>query len=389
MTERKRAEAALQERDRRKDEFLATLAHELRNPLAPLVNGLAILRRGADPATAERARGVMERQLAHMVRLIDDLLDVARITQGKLLLRREAVGLASVIQSAIEASRPLIERAQHHLSVTLPASPLILHGDPTRLAQAFSNLLTNAAKYTDPGGQIWLGAEQQGGEVVVRVRDSGIGIPAAHLPGIFDMFSQVTAALERSQGGLGIGLSLVRGLIELHGGSVAARSEGPGMGSEFSVRLPLLLGPAQAAEAPGSGEVPSPPRRRVLVVDDNVDAAESLAAMLQLSGHSVEIAHDGRQAAQAAEASHPDVVLLDIGLPEMNGYEVARYIRERPWGRDLVLVALTGWGQEEDRRRSAEAGFDHHLTKPVAPAAIEQLLAGLAERSRQTGAGRA
>jgi PAS domain S-box-containing protein len=371
----------LAEADKRKDEFLATLAHELRNPLAPLRNGLELLRLGeADPALAARAREMMERQLSHMVRLIDDLLDVSRITRNKLLLRRERVEIASVVQSAIEASRPLLEAHGHELTVAVPSEPIHLDADPTRLAQVLANLLTNAAKYTDRGGRISLVVERRADEITVSVRDTGIGIAAEHLPGLFRMFSQVSPAIERSQGGLGIGLALVRGLVELHGGSVSATSEGPGRGSEFVIRLPTMIAREQAARAPDAGRAPLPASRRVLVVDDNTDAAESMSMMLELFGHQVAVAHDGREAAQAAETFRPELVLLDIGLPLMNGYEVARHIRGQPWGKGMLLAALTGWGQEEDKRQAAEAGFDVHLTKPVAPATIEKLLASLADR---------
>ncbi len=359
--ERLRLIRQLREADRRKDEFLATLAHELRNPLAPLRNGLQLLRlAGDDRAAAEQAQGMMERQLRQMVRLIDDLLDVSRITRGKLQLRRERVELASVVQSAVEGSRPLIDASAHRLAVALPPEPVWLDADPTRLAQVFANLLTNAAKYTDRGGDIRLTAEvasggcQPPGEVVVSVRDSGIGIAPDHLPRLFEMFNQAAPALERSQGGLGIGLTLVKRLVELHGGTVQARSEGLGRGSEFVVRPPH--------------------RRRILVADDNRDAADSLALMLRLAGHEVHAVHDGQEAVEAAAWFRPDVAVLDIGMPRLNGYEACRRIREQPGGRGLVMVALTGWGQEEDKRRAIQAGFDHHLTKPVAPADLEELL---------------
>jgi PAS domain S-box-containing protein len=374
------SERALKEADRRKDEFLATLAHELRNPLAPLRNGLQLLRMaGDDRAMKEQAQGMMERQLTVMVRLIDDLLDVSRITRGKLQLRRERVDLASVVQSAVEGSRPLIESSAHQLTVALPPEPLPLDADPTRLAQVFANLLTNAAKYTDKGGRIGLTAERDGGEVVVSVRDTGIGIAAGHLPGLFELFSQVAPALERSQGGLGIGLSLVKGLVEMHGGSVEARSEGPGRGSEFVVRLPLLEGsPARESPHSASGEkATARPGRRILVADDNRDAANSLSLMLRLAGHQVHAVHDGQEAVDAAGWFRPDLALLDIGMPRLNGYEACRHIREQPWGGRVVLVAITGWGQEEDRRKAEEAGFDRHFMKPVDPASLEQLLAGL------------
>jgi PAS domain S-box-containing protein len=380
VTEKKRAEEALKEADRRKDEFLATLAHELRNPLAPIRNALQILRlAGTNGQAAEQARGMMERQLKQMVRLIDDLLDVSRITRGKLALRRERVELAAVVQSAIETARPLLETAGHELTVALPPEPVPLDADPTRLAQVFANLLTNAAKFTDRGGRIRLAAERQGGKVVVSVRDNGVGIPAESLPRLFEMFSQVAPALERSQGGLGIGLALVKGLAEMHGGSVTARSQGPGQGSEFIVRLPVAV--AAPAGRPPDGEsgpeTRSRSRYRILVVDDMRDAADSLAMLLRLMGHDVRTAHDGLEAVQAAEEYRPEVVLLDIGLPGQNGYEAARRIREQPWGRRMALVAVTGWGQEEDKRRATAAGFNLHLVKPVAPAALEKLLTGL------------
>jgi PAS domain S-box-containing protein len=377
ISDRKRYEQSLKDAGRRKDEFLATLAHELRNPLAPLRNGLQVMKVAAgNPEAVEKARGMMERQLAQMVRLIDDLLDVSRITRGKLELRRQRVDLAAVVQSAVEGSRPLIEAAAHRLTVSLPPEPVALDADPVRLAQVFANLLTNAAKYTDRGGHIRLTAERRGGEVIVSVRDTGIGIAAEHLPRLFEMFSQVRTALERSQGGLGIGLSLVKGLVEMHGGSVGARSDGPGQGSEFSVRLPLL---SPLSLVPG----PLPPgtrdqgrgTRRVLVADDNRDAADSLALMLRLAGHEVHTAHDGQEAVEAAAWFRPEVALLDIGMPRLNGYEACRRIREQPGGRQIVLVAVTGWGQEEDRRRASEAGFDRHLTKPVDPADLERVLA--------------
>ncbi len=376
ITERKRAEGALQEADRRKNDFLATLAHELRNPLAPLCNAVELLRRaGGQADLTEKVRAMMERQLTVMVRLIDDLLDVSRITRGKLQLRKEPVELASVVRSAVEAARPAIEAQGHELTVTLPPQPIPLVADPVRLGQVFSNLLTNAVKYTEKGGRIWLTAERAGGEVMVSVRDTGIGIAAEHLPHLFEMFSQVDSALEGSQGGLGIGLALVRGVVQLHGGSVQARSDGPGRGSEFLVRLPVAEAPIEKAAEPSDAEnAHRDPLCRILVVDDNRDAADSLARMLRLMGHDIQMAHDGREAIEAAGSFRPEVVLLDIGLPQMNGYEVARCIREQAWGKDMTLIALTGWTQEEDKRRSWEAGFDHHLTKPVNFAALEKLL---------------
>jgi PAS domain S-box-containing protein len=383
VTERVRQEQALKDADRRKDEFLATLAHELRNPLAPLRNGLQVMKLAAgDAGAVEQARSMMERQLGQMVRLIDDLLDVSRITRGKLQLRRERVDLAAVVRAAVETARPVIEASAHELTVALPPEPVYLEADPVRLAQVFANLLTNAAKYTERAGRIRLTALRDGPEVAVAVRDTGIGIAPEKLAGLFQMFSQVDTALERSQGGLGIGLSLVRGLVEMHGGSVEARSEGLGRGSEFVVRLPVADGPGPSGLPPAGGGAAgeSRPRRRILVADDNRDAADSLAMMLQLQGHGVHTSHDGQEAVVAAEEFRPDLILMDIGMPRLNGYEACRRIRGRPWGKDLVIVALTGWGQEEDRRRATEAGFDEHLTKPVAPATLEKLLAGLSDR---------
>jgi PAS domain S-box-containing protein len=385
ITEKKRAEEALKEADRRKNEFLATLAHELRNPLAPIRTGIELLRRAeGNPAVMEQARSMMERQVGQMVRLIDDLLDISRITRGRLQLRRERVELAEVARNAVETSRPLIEAASHELTMTLPPNAIHLDADPTRLAQVFSNLLNNAAKYTDKGGHIWLTAERQGHEIVVSVRDTGIGIPAEHLPDIFDTFSQTSPALERSHGGLGIGLSLVRGLVELHGGSVEVHSDGAGMGSEFTVRLPMVDVSVQTPKPPSDeGHQPHYPSKcRILVVDDNRDAADSLAMVLRVMGHDTNAAHDGLEAVQAAAVFQPDVILLDIGLPKMNGYEVARYIRQQPWGQHMVLIALTGWGQEEDKRRALDAGCDHHLTKPVAPTALEKLLVTISAQER-------
>ena len=370
--------AALQEADRRKDEFLATLAHELRNPLAPIRNGLHILRLAGDHREiAEQARATMERQVQQMVRLIDDLLDLSRISLGKVELRRERVDLAAVVQSAVEISRPVIEQSGHELTLSLPPEPVPLEADVTRLAQVLANLLNNAAKYTERGGHIRLAVERRGGEVAVSVEDDGVGIPAPMLPRVFEMFTQVDRSLEKSQGGLGIGLSIVKRLVEMHGGTVEARSGGHGLGSEFVVHLPLpLLSPLQP-QAPGSEreEAGAPARRRVLVADDNADAAESLAMMLEIMGNEVRTANDGVEAVETAAAFRPDLILLDIGMPRLNGYDACRRIREQPWGGGIVIIALTGWGQDEDRRLSQEAGFDRHLVKPVEPAVLEQLLA--------------
>jgi PAS domain S-box-containing protein len=381
-TERRMAEEALQEADRQKDEFLAQLAHELRNPLAPVRNAVELLRlKAPDEPEIRWSRDVIERQVSHLTRLIDDLLDVSRITRNKLELRKQRLDLAEVVQAAVETSRPAIEQSGHELTVTLPAEPVYLYGDLVRLAQVLMNLLTNAAKYTEPGGRIWLTAELASDgrpEVVVRVKDTGMGIPAEKLPRLFEMFFQVDRSLERAQGGLGIGLSLVRRLVELHGGRVEAHSDGPGRGSEFVAHLPALVEPPKIVPSPrpaAEGETKDS-GRRILVVDDNQDSADSLAMLLGMTGHEVETAYDGLEAVEAAERVRPDVVLLDLGMPRLNGYDACRRIREQPWGKDVVLIALTGWGQEEDRRRTAEAGFDGHLVKPVDHAALAELLAG-------------
>ena len=377
--EQKEMEETLRQADRRKDEFLATLAHELRNPLAPIRNALHIMRlKGDDPATVDQARKIMDRQLGQLVRLVDDLLDVGRITRGKLELRRERIELGAVIRNAVDATQPLIEAAGHQLEVILMPGPVYLDADPVRLAQVLSNLLNNAAKYMDRGGKIWLTTAADGAEaVVVTVRDQGIGIPAEALPSVFEMFTQLDGSLERSHGGLGIGLTLAKQLVELHGGSIQARSEGIGHGSEFSVRLPIVLtarGDAPIVEKPdshGHGQY------RVLVADDNHDAVESMGMMLRLMGNEVRTVRDGLQAIEEAAAFRPDIVVLDIGMPRMNGYEAARRIREQRWGSGMILVALTGWGQEEDKRRATEAGFDLHFTKPVSATDFERLMARL------------
>ena len=382
VTDRKRAEQELREAGRRKDEFLALLAHELRNPLAPLRNGLQVMRLAGDDANAvARARAMMERQLAHMVRLIDDLLDVSRIGRHKMELRRARVGLADVVDNAVETARPVIEAAGHNLCVSLPPEPVLLDADLTRLAQVLSNLLTNSAKYTKSGGHIWLTAERRGDEVVASVRDTGIGIPAEALPHVFDMFSQVDRSIERSTGGLGIGLALVKGLVEMHGGTVEAESDGPGKGSTFTVRLPALGasdGP-MSATSPGDDRLLSVSKRRILVVDDNQDSARTMSGLLTLLGHEVRTAFDGMEAVEAAQQFVPEVILMDVGMPRLNGYEAARRIREQPWGRDVIIIALTGWGQAGDRLQSREAGCDDHLVKPVNLPDLEKLLAELEE----------
>ncbi len=370
----------LRDTDNKKDEFLATLAHELRNPLAPIRNALEIMRVDGHQSSAveQAARLMIERQLEQMVRLIDDLLDVSRITRGRLELRTQRVVLADIVRSAVDTSRPLIEGARHELTVELQPEPIYLDADPIRLAQVLSNLLNNAARYTEAGGHIWLTARVQGDQVEIAVRDTGVGIPADALPRIFDMFAQVDDSLERSQSGLGIGLTLVKRLVEMHGGSVEARSEGSGRGAEFTVRLPRAQAPAVPAPAP---EVMPPPphavaRRRVLVADDNRDAAESMGMLLRLMGNEVRTVHDGIKAVEEAAAFRPDVILLDIGMPRLNGYDAARLIREQRWSNGTMIVALTGWGQDEDKRRATEAGFDRHFTKPLDPAELQRLITG-------------
>jgi signal transduction histidine kinase len=384
VAERARVEEALKEADRHKDEFLAMLAHELRNPLAPIRNAVHLIKmRSLEDPQLCMARDVIERQLKQLTRLVDDLLDVSRITRGKINLARERLELADLLSRAVETVMPAIESRGHALSVELPERPLRLYGDPVRLIQALGNVLGNAAKYTDAGGRIFLGARRRNRDAEITVRDDGMGIAPEVLPRIFDLFTQMDQRMERSPSGLGIGLALVRRLVEMHGGSVSAASAGPGLGSEFTIRLPVsmertddMVEPAvvpAAAHAPESGS-----RRRILVADDNLDALESLATLLSLDGHEVYRARDGAEALEVAEQQRPEVALLDIGMPRADGYEVARRIRCEPWGRGITLVALTGWGQESDRRRSEEAGFDIHLTKPVDPKVVSDLLAGSA-----------
>jgi PAS domain S-box-containing protein len=375
-------EEALRDADRRKDEFLAILAHELRNPLAPIRNSLHILRMNnqQDP-TADLVGEMIERQVNHMVRLVDDLMEVSRITRGKIELRREPVELAAVVRSAVETSRPLIDAGRHQLAVTIPSDPLIIEGDAVRLTQVIANLLNNAAKYTDDGGQIWLTVRRDGGDVTISVRDTGTGIAANMLPHVFDLFTQAGRATGRSQGGLGIGLTLVKSLVEMHGGTVEAKSKGIGHGSEFVVRLPSATGPQPIEQSRRMG-MPAPPLapRRVLVVDDNRDAAASLGMLLKLLGAEVRVAFNGQDALEALESFRPSVVLLDIGMPGMDGHEVARRVRQQPEFHDVTLIALTGWGQEDDRRRSESAGFDHHLIKPADVNALQTLLISLESR---------
>ncbi|MGH9897155.1 MAG: hybrid sensor histidine kinase/response regulator, partial [bacterium] len=311
----------------------------------------------------------MERQIGQIVRLVDDLLDVSRITRGKIELRKGRIELAPVLTQAVEAARLLVQSMEHELTVTVPPQPVYLDADPVRLIQVIGNLLNNACKFMDKGGRITLTVEQQGQQAVIRVRDGGIGIAAHQLPRIFEMFTQIDTSLERSVSGLGIGLMLVKSLVEAHGGKVEARSDGLGHGSEFVVRLPILVETPKPPSRPTVSEPTAAMGRRILIVDDNQDGAESLAMLLQLGGHETHMAHDGLEAVEAAERFRPDAMLLDIGLPKLNGYEVCRRIRAQPWGKNMVLVAVTGWGQEEDRHKSREAGFNIHIVKPVDPAA--------------------
>ncbi len=377
ISSRKRAEDLLKEADQRKDQFLATLAHELRNPLAPVRNSLEIMKRaGGDAGLLQRARETMDRQVAQMERLIDDLLDISRITHNALQLRVQRVALDSVVQHAVEACRPLADLSRHELAITLPPEPIHLSGDPVRLAQILGNLLNNACKYTSSGGRISLTAERDGGEVVVSVRDNGIGISPEMLPRIFDMFTQVDRSLERTHGGLGIGLTLVKQLVELHHGRVEAFSE-QGRGTEIRVRLPIMAAePPSPRPAPSLDALPKTPYR-VLVVDDNRDSAESLGTLLRLVGQETLLAYDGLEALEAVERFRPDLVLLDIGLPKLNGFDVCRRLRAGPSGQDLRIVAMTGWGEDNDRRKSVEAGLDGHMVKPVEFTAILQLLSSL------------
>jgi len=373
IAERTRVEQALKAADRHKDEFLAMLAHELRNPLAPILNAVQLIRK--KPLTDPQllwSRDVIERQLGHLTRLVDDLLDVSRITRGKINLSRETVEVADLVARAVETVQPLIAERGHQLHLSVAPQSIRVFGDPLRLTQAVGNVLSNAAKYTENGGQISLTARQVDDRVEIRVQDTGIGIPADMQPVIFDMFTQLNVPTGRAQSGLGIGLALVRKLLEMHGGSVSAFSEGNGRGSEFLITLPVI--PSEITAGNGrtavgldsnvGGEAVQV-RRRILVADDNSDALESLATLLELSGHEVFSAANGALALEAAERNLPEVALLDIGMPKLDGYEVARRIRAQPWGRRITLVALTGWGQESDRRRSGEAGFDSHLVKPL------------------------
>jgi PAS domain S-box-containing protein len=374
ITEQKHAEEDLREADRRKDEFLATLAHELRNPLAPIRNSLHIFRmKGIQDPAVEQVTSMMERQVAHMVRMVDDLLEVSRISRGKIDLRKEPVELAAVLRNAMDTSLPLIEKGRHRLIVDVPDEPLLLDADPVRLAQVFANLLNNSAKYTREGGEIRVTVTVDDAMAVISVRDNGEGIPRTMLQRVFNMFTQVATGT-RAHGGLGIGLTLARTLVHLHGGTIDAASDGPGKGCEFTVRLPIAKHAVVHAPAPSRGLVAGAPLRRVLVVDDNHDAADSLGMLLEFLGAEVLVAHDGHAALAAIRSYQPAVVLLDLGMPGMNGLEVARRIREDPVSRDITLVALTGWGQREDRRRTTEAGFDYHLVKPADVGMLQSIL---------------
>ncbi|MEO7774782.1 MAG: ATP-binding protein [Steroidobacteraceae bacterium] len=370
--------------ERRKDEFLATLAHELRNPLAPIRTGLQVLARGPMDAPPTIAiREMMERQLSQLVRLIDDLLDVSRISSGKVVLQRRRVDLRNAVELALEASNPFVEAGHHELAVQWPTEPVWVHGDSSRLAQVVSNLINNAAKYTPDHGRIILSLSRENEDALVRVTDNGAGIPPEMLSEVFEMFTQIDRTLDRAQGGLGIGLTLVRRLVELHGGRVSAESGGLGEGSSFTIRLPVISAPPtrQSGAARSDAAVAPHTALRLLIVDDNRDGADSLAMLLDVDGYDTRTAYTGPEALQIAAQFRPQVVLCDIGLPEMNGHEVARHLRANPINADMTLVALTGWGSAEDRRRSREAGFDHHLTKPVAPEAVEKMLAVLTQQA--------
>jgi signal transduction histidine kinase/CheY-like chemotaxis protein len=377
ITSRKKAELELREAARRKDVFIALLAHELRNPLAPISSGIEILkRRGLDPAIVEGVTLTMSRQAAQLVRLIDDLLDVSRISKGRLRLRRAPVPLADIVRDAVAAVRPVIERAGHELVVDGPREPIVLDADAARLTQVIANLLSNSARYTPNGGRIEVEAGREGNQAVVTVKDNGAGIPASTLPHVFEMFYQGADRRSATQPGLGIGLALARSLVEMHGGTIGAASGGADRGSEFTLRLPVLENAVAAAVVARSNEEPSLGGHRVLVVDDNADAAQTLATLIQALGQNdVHVALSGKEALPLAARVRPDTVFLDLKMPDMDGFEVARRLRREPWGGEAWLVALTGWGLEEHKRQTQEAGFDQHLTKPADRAALEAVLA--------------
>lgn len=386
--ERSQTEAALKNADRTKDEFLAMLAHELRNPLAPIMNAVRVLRlSNGNAGTLRSATDMLERQAAHLVRLVDDLVDISRITHGKIELARGPVDLTAVLRQALEAARPLMDAKNQHLDYVAPSAPVYVEGDFTRLTQVMGNLLSNASKFTAPAGRISVGVRCEGsGEVAIQVRDQGVGIPPDQLPRIFDLFMQGDTSLERVTSGLGIGLTLVKTLVEMHGGTVQALSDGPGMGSEFTIRLPTVAAPPRVSAAPAA-DAETAAKRLILVADDNEDGAASLATVLTLAGHSAHTARDGVEAVELAERLCPDVVLLDIGMPKLNGYEACQRIRQTPWGKDMFLIALTGWGQEAFRLRSTEAGFDAHVVKPVDSAALMRLLSRAERAVRREQAG--
>lgn len=374
--ELQRAAKEIADMNQRKDEFLATLAHELRNPLAPIRAGLELMSLAKnDPETLENTRRKMERQTKQLITIVDDLLDISRITRGRLNLRKFHIKLDDIIQTVVESSRPLIEEASHELIVEVPEQPIYVHADPNRLAQALSNLLNNAAKFTPDGGRIWLAAERRNGEVAISVRDTGIGIPEDMLEQIFEMFTQVDRWQGKSQVGLGLGLTLVKSLVQLHGGSIHVTSAGSGRGSTFTIRLPIV--PDEAREkhdAPIEQEAEKPAGLRVLVVDDSKPAADTLSKVISLLGNDVRTAYNGEQALSWTEEFQPQVILMDIGMPGMNGYEAAQRIRQQSNGNNILLIALTGWGQASDRDRTKEAGFDHHIVKPAEPAQLRHLL---------------
>ncbi|HEV2675379.1 MAG TPA: response regulator [Aliidongia sp.] len=368
---------ALKDADKRKDEFLATLAHELRNPLAPLRQGIDILRRSPDGAGAADIRDMMDRQLVHLVRLIDDLLDVSRVSQGKIELRKDRIAAADVVRAAVEGSRPLIDAAGHSLTIDMPTSPIWLEADLTRLAQILGNLLNNAAKYTPAGGRIGLSVNADGDTAVIAVTDDGIGIPAEMQSKVFQLFAQVDHHLDRAHGGLGIGLALVKQLVTLHGGTVEVESAGTGQGSTFTVRVPRAAEPERKPDAEVAPPPPSSRSLKILVVDDNVEVAEIAGLMLEEIGHTYQLVHDGRRALETAKAFQPDAILLDIGLPGMDGYAVCRMLRQDDAFKRTPIIAQTGWGQDRDKMQSSAAGFDHHLVKPVTLRDLERLLANL------------
>jgi PAS domain S-box-containing protein len=379
ISERRQSEELLREAARRKDEFLALLAHELRNPLAPIRYALELTKNPTLSAGQhDAARAIIERQVGHMSRLLDDLLDVSRITRGKLELKTQPTELQSIIATAVETARPVLDAKRHQLRVEMPSAPIRLEADSVRLAQAFANLLINAAKFTNPNGNVVIAAARDGASVVVTVRDNGMGIPSEMMPRLFTMFSQAPGVHGRPGGGLGVGLSLVRGLLLLHGGTIEARSAGPGLGSEFVVRLPLEAEGAPEVTPSEFGFRAAPGALRVLVVDDNHDAADCCKILLELAGHRVEVAYTATGGLEIGERFHPQVALLDIGLPDFDGYQVARRMRATDWGARAVLVAVTGWGQFKDRQRALEAGFDRHVTKPLAPESLASLLAPMA-----------